>query len=43
MNFEPSCFAANLHYLVSGMIGVFLVIGLIIALTVVLNRITKKK
>lgn len=43
MNFTPSNFVGNLHYLVAGMAGIFLVIGIIILMTVILNRLTKKK
>ena len=43
MNFNPGAFVGNLHYLVSGMLGIFLVIGIIIVFTVVLNRVFRKK
>lgn len=43
MNFNPSAFLGNFHYLVSGMLGVFVVIGIIVLATVLLNRLTGKK
>ena len=43
MDFDPSAFFRNFHYLVSGMLGVFLVIGIIVLATVLLNRLTRKK
>lgn len=36
-------FVENLSYMVSGMIGIFAVIGVIIIATVILNKITAKK
>ena len=33
----------NLSYMVSGMIGIFVVIGVIIIATLILNKVTKKK
>lgn len=43
MTFNPGAFVSNLHYLVSGMLGIFLVIGIIIILTMLLNRLFRKK
>ena len=42
MNFDPSAFVDNLYYMGTGMLGIFLVIGVLIFLTWLLNRITKK-
>ena len=44
-NFEvdPMNFINNLSYMVSGMIGIFVVIGVIIIATLILNKVTKKK
>ena len=44
-NFEvdPMHFVENLSYMVSGMIGIFVVIGVIIIATLILNKVTKKK
>ena len=36
-------FVENLSYMVSGMIGIFAVIGVIIIATVILNKVTAKK
>ncbi len=36
-------FVENLSYMVSGMIGIFAVIGVIIIATVILNKVTSKK
>lgn len=41
--FEPQHFVGNLQYMLSGMLGIFVVIGLIVIVTVVLNRVTSKK
>lgn len=35
-------FFANLYYMGVGMLGIFLVIGVIILITMLLNHITKK-
>lgn len=43
INFEPMNFINNLSYMVSGMIGIFVVIGVIIVATLILNKITSKK
>lgn len=43
MNFNPSQFLDNFHYLVSGMLGIFLVIGIIILFTMLLNKVFSKK
>ena len=36
-------FINNLSYMVSGMIGIFAVIGVIIVATLILNKVTSKK
>ncbi len=42
--FNPMAFVENLKYMLSGMIAIFIVIGIIILCTVVLNKIfTNKK
>ena len=41
--FEPMNFVTNLKYMGFGMLGIFVVIGLIIGVTVLLNRATKSK
>lgn len=43
ISFNPMNFVSNLSYMASGMIGIFIVIGVIIATTLILNKITKKK
>ena len=42
-NFTPSAFAKNLEYMGVGMVGIFLVIGIIILATVLLNRVFSGK
>lgn len=41
--FEPSNFVDNLYYMGVGMVGIFLVIGIIILATVLLNRVFSGK
>lgn len=41
--FSPSNFVDNLEYMLSGMIGIFVVIGLIVIVTIVLNKIMSRK
>lgn len=43
MNFNPMNFVESLGYMVEGMIGIFAVIGVIVLLTMLLNKITSKK
>ena len=44
MTFNPANFIAGLSYLVSGWLGIFVVIGIIIIATVILNKVfTEKK
>ena len=40
MTFHPYNFISSLTYMVSGMLGIFIVIGIIILITALLNRIT---
>lgn len=43
-DFTPMAFIENLKYMLSGMIAIFIVIGIIIVVTVILNKIfTRKK
>lgn len=42
MNFNPMAFINNLHYMGKGMLGIFVVIGLIVILTMILNKVTSK-
>ena len=42
MTFNPMNFITNLRYLAVGMISIFIVIGVIILATVVLNKIFTK-
>ena len=42
MNFHPELFAELLPYMDTGMLGIFIVMGVIIAITAILNRLTKK-
>lgn len=43
MEFNPSNFIDSLYYLVTGMISIFIVIGVIILVTMAINRIFRKK
>lgn len=38
MEFNPMAFVTSLRYLVSGWLGIFVVIGVIILITMLLNR-----
>lgn len=42
MNFQPLNFIKNLGYMGKGMLGIFVVIGIIVLLTMLLNKITSK-
>ncbi len=42
MNFNPMAFIDNLKYMGLGMLGIFVSIGIIVAVTVILNNTTKK-
>lgn len=41
MNFNPMNFVKNLGYMWTGMLSIFIVIGVIILVTILLNRFTK--
>lgn len=41
--FQPSHFIDNLRYMGLGMLGIFIVIGAIVLLTVLLNSLTGKQ
>lgn len=43
MTFDPMNFITNLRYLAVGMVSIFIVIGVIILVTVLLNKIFTKK
>ena len=43
MNFHPGEFVNNLYYMGVGMLGIAVVIGVIIAVTMILNLVTKGK
>jgi uncharacterized membrane protein affecting hemolysin expression len=43
MNFNPSAFIDNLSYMGMGMLGIFIVIGVIVCVTLILDRATRKK
>jgi hypothetical protein len=43
VGFKPVNFVSNLQYMGSGMLGIFVVIGIIVAITYILNAITRKK
>lgn len=43
MFFEPLNFVNNLGYMGIGMLGIFIVIGVIILVTALLNKATEKK
>lgn len=42
MTFDPMNFITNLRYLAVGMVSIFIVIGVIILVTVLLNKIFTK-
>ncbi len=43
MTFEPFKFVESLKYMAVGMIGIFLVIGVIVLVTLLLNKVFKEK
>ena len=43
MEFDPSAFLVNLKYMGAGMLGIFLVIGIIVLSVMLLNRFTAPK
>ncbi len=42
VDFQPQNFVANLGYMGKGMIAIFVVIGVIMAATAILNKVFKK-
>lgn len=42
-SFEPMHFVENLRYMGLGMLGIFIVIGVIMLLTMLLNKLTEPK
>ncbi len=40
---NPMNFVSNLYYMGVGMLGIFIVIGVIILVTMILNKVTEKK
>ena len=42
-SFEPMHFIENLRYMGLGMLGIFIVIGVIMLLTMLLNKLTEQK
>ena len=40
---EPMNFVKNLYYMGVGMLGIFIVIGIIILATVIMNKLTSRK
>ena len=42
MNFNPLAFVDNMKYMGLGMLGIFVSIGIIVLVTVILNKTTKK-
>lgn len=43
MNINPMNFINNLYYMGVGMLGIFIVIGVIVLVTMILNKVTEKK
>jgi len=43
MNINPMNFVYNLKYMGIGMLGIIIVIGIIILVTTILNKVTKDK
>lgn len=43
MEFNPSKFVDSLYYLGTGMISIFIVIGVIILMTILINKVFKEK
>ncbi len=41
--FEPMNFVTNLYYMGTGMLCIFIVIGLIMLSTIVINKLSSKK
>ena len=42
MQFNPANFISNLKYMGLGMLGIFIVIGIIVGVVVALNKVTKE-
>ncbi len=42
ITFEPMNFVSNLGYMATGMIGIFVVIGVIIVATTVINKVASR-
>lgn len=43
MNINPMNFINNLYYMGSGMLTIFVVIGVIVVITMILNKVTEPK
>ena len=43
MNFTPVKFIENMKYMGLGMVGIFVVIGIIVGSVILLNKLTKEK
>ena len=43
MGFQPENFVSNLSHMGNGMLGIFVVIGIIVTITYLLNAISRKK
>ena len=43
LDFNPMAFIDNLKYMGVGMLGILIVIGVIILVTMILNKVTAKK
>jgi hypothetical protein len=43
LEFYPDGFTRNIQYMGLGMLGIFVVVGVVILLTLVLNKVTTKK
>jgi len=43
MNINPANFFSNMHYMGNGMLSIFIVIGVIILVTYLINKITTFK
>ncbi len=43
MNINPMAFVDNLKYMGAGMLGIFIVIGVIVLSVVILNKVTAPK
>jgi len=43
MNINPMNFINNLYYMGSGMLTIFVVIGVIVVVTMILNKVTEPK